>query len=172
MSLERYTGSLTRGRGIGKGVMKSLTPKLKAKNFEFFPGTLNLLLSKPAPINLDLAEFEIDLTWFFFPGTINGYPCYFLCHPKCPDHIIEVIADNNLTDIFSLHIGSSVNIEIDSKYLNKGNLWRKFYWYLIWKGREKLYYENYWYQWFMGKFIDLKFKLNYWLSKVYRKVHI
>lgn len=150
---------MCKGRGIGKTVIQKHQEEFEKRGITVFPGTLNVLLKEPVFLDLSLADFQIEQTWFVFQAKINGHPCHIFRFPKCPDHIFEILADIKLSDFLPVFKGGEVNIKIDKKYLKKNTKFSCLFWLLFWSGRRNAYYNGNLYPFFVGKYIDLKYSI-------------
>ncbi|UJP64177.1 CTP-dependent riboflavin kinase [Mongoliitalea daihaiensis] len=154
-----YTGSIVQGRGIGKSVIEKYQSRFEKEGLEFYPGTLNIILKHPVYLDLKQADFSFDDTWYLFQAKVNNYPCYLLRFPKCPDHILEVVADTRLKSRIEFENEHGVKVDISGNYFLKATLKPNIFWRLFWWKRESWFYKGNRYQFLVGKLLDFNKKV-------------
>lgn len=105
-----------------------------------FPGSLNLILSKPLRFNRNNVHYFDSGKRLLVPGSIDGRPIWFYRWSSAPLHVVEVISTEKLRDVIGVRDGSCVSVALDDFYVEKIPVASKISWTLLWGGRRKWFY--------------------------------
>lgn len=137
-------GHITSGRGVAsKAALKNQThlDELSAiAGSPVFPGTLNILLSKPVKIARHRAINLPTGRRFICPAMLNGTPVFIHRWPFKPLHLAEVFATVGLRSTLGLQDGDQVTLSIDDLDTDAVPIIPRLVWSAIWKGRQNRYY--------------------------------
>lgn len=152
-------GEIISGRGIGKKRMESISEFFNENHLTIYPGTLNVIFSEPIKFKKKKAKLNYNNSFYFWKIKINGIKCFAYRWSQCPHHIIEIVSTSRLRDRINLDENPNVTIEIKDTILKKLNFLDLFFWNLVWKGRRDKFYTSDLYPKFIGKFINLSYRI-------------
>ncbi|MFK5951356.1 MAG: hypothetical protein QM500_21585 [Methylococcales bacterium] len=135
------------GRGLASSTRKNSTARLsKHLNINLVDGSLNLVSKQPLWLKKETAIYTDKKRHLYWHATLNGTPVIInRWIGDCPVHIFEVYANKKLRDLLDLKDGDTIKLSVDPYILDKNkNSSLKYIitWYLIWFGRETLYYKS------------------------------
>lgn len=136
----RFTGIVTSGRNLAKKHLREEPDVEKNLGVTLFPGSMNVLLTKPMKMNLQTAIITPKRA--IQPCQINGVPAYAHRWPDCPLHVCEILHPEKLRDKLGLKDGDRVTITFDKSAIERVDWATTWAWLLFWKGREKTYYTD------------------------------
>lgn len=148
-------GEIVTGRGTGSNRMTALAPFFKENGVEIYPGTLNVVFSKPICLDKTKADFVYNKNYYFWEATINGIKCFLYRWAHCPDHIVEIVAATKLRDSINTDNHQLVTISIEKSKTRSFHFAEMVFWNIFWRGRTKAYYENDLYAKMVSKFLNV-----------------
>lgn len=147
------------GRGKASKKMELENEATLATGRTFIPGTLNLIVKKPIIFNEKAAEDKIPPYIYVYPVYLNGKLCWVRRYSQCPFHILEVVSDERLRDVFQLNDGDEVQLAIAHEDLKPISFVKNMLWHLAWEGRELWFYRYNWYATFVSRFLNLRYRI-------------
>lgn len=109
-------------------------------------GSLNLVSLKPTWLDSKSAIYIGKKGHMYWHATLEGMPVIVnRCRGDCPAHIYEIYASSRLRDALNLKDNSTVQISLNKDTLNSEenkSIKHKITWYILWFGRETLYYKS------------------------------
>jgi hypothetical protein len=132
------------GRGLSSRDQAVTDTVSRLCGFAAFPGSLNLVAKQPVRLGSkppSLRDPTITKS-VFVPATLLGSPVIIRRWGICPLHIFQVHAAIRLRTAFELEDGDRVILHIPSTCVAQIGLKDWFFWSLLWKRRENLYYRS------------------------------
>jgi hypothetical protein len=136
-----FIGKVCSGRGIATGQLDALRPQFDQHlGSPPAPGTLNVLLD--GPVNLHLAHASIIIPkCAFWLVKFNGIDTLAYRWQHCPLHVVEIVSHLPLRNHFGLQDGAPVELDLGGA-IAATPLTSKVCWWLLWRGRERLFYSS------------------------------
>lgn len=136
-----FIGSVCSGRRIAADHLNALRPLLdRHLGSPHTPGTLNVLLDCPVSLHPARAAI-IGPQRAFWPVKFNGLDVLAYRWQRCPLHVVEIVSHLPLREHFRLQDGAPVTLDMSG--VIAAMPWRsKVCWWLLWRGRERLYYSS------------------------------
>jgi hypothetical protein len=144
------TGTVCSGRGLAKDRLAPFGEHIRQHlGATPIPGSLNVLLTQP--VSLHHSRYVIATKGrVFWPVSINGVDALVHRWKYCPLHVVEVVSHIPLRRQFGLQDGAPVRLDLTG-VIAPTPLASTLSWWLIWRGREDLYYSSDRYIWTLGK---------------------
>jgi hypothetical protein len=146
--LESIPAFVVSGRGIAASLRAQDVSLInRTHNLQLINGSLNLVSKTPVYLDPD-AAFLRGACHFFWFAAIGEVPVIVNRWKSCPAHVFEVFADRHLRSALKLRENSQVILRIPKPSIDhRRTSAPKFRaaWYLLWRGREGLYYRDRWY---------------------------
>jgi CTP-dependent riboflavin kinase len=135
------TGTVCSGRGLAKEHLAPLGERFRQHLGAMpMPGSLNVLLDRPVSLHHGRSVLAAR-DRAFWPVSINGVDALAHRWRYCPLHIVEVVSHIPLRRHFGLQDGASVRIDMTG-VIAPTPLSAALSWWLIWRGREALFYSK------------------------------
>jgi hypothetical protein len=135
------TGCVCSGRRMAADHLDVLRPQLdRYLGSPHMPGTLNVVLH--SPVNLDLEHAAIVVAKrAFWPIRFNSVDVLAYRWQRCPLHVVEIVSHLPLRKHFGLQDRAQVTLDM-SGVVTATPLSSKLCWWLVWRGRERLFYAS------------------------------
>ena len=139
----KLTGAVIKGRGVAKERLKQDEEISFKISSEIFPGSLNLVMSRPLVL---LTDQSIKTTRrFLVKGAVQGRTVWLVRWNSCPLHVVEVISEHNLRRCLGLEEGQDISVEVTGDPFLRPRAISLIVWTIFWNGRGQLYYRSDWY---------------------------
>ena len=143
----RLKGKVVRGRGQATAALVPFHQDIAGfLGKPVVPGSLNVVAARPILFSLDHAVLKYrngagGERWFW-PVTVSGIPCLATRWKWCPLHILEIVSPVYLRAAKGVIREGQIDIEISHESVRLLPWEKRVGWWLVWKGREALWYES------------------------------
>lgn len=155
-----FEATVIKGRGLATKRIEILQSHLNIADYKIYPGSLNSVLKRPILFEKQSAVLNVENNWYFWNIKVNGVDCLAYRYPMCPFHILEIVSKHKLRTHLGLKEGDPIQIEIGNEILATLTWVQVLLWNIAWKGRESLYYSSNLYAKLIGKFLNLRHRMN------------
>lgn len=111
----------------------------KATGQTLYPGSLNLLLSRPVRFARP-AAIRFARNHCVWPATLNGQPVWLCRWATAPLHVVEVLATEHLRSQWALNDGDRLELHLAAALLEPLPVIDRLVHTVVWAGRGRWYY--------------------------------
>jgi SAM-dependent methyltransferase len=142
----RVTGHVAAGRGLGTSFVARNTDALRqALGTDIINGSLNVILKHPLMLHNGTAikcSYGKDGSRQDWRGRLNGTDVWLHRWPRCPLHVVELLAPVHLRSHLGLSDGDEVVIEVRAQDIGRISDVGRWAWPLLWLGRRAWVYTD------------------------------